>query len=309
MRNYQLTIADGAKKIFPALAHLGGASRQGDQISFTNYYMEMNKKPFFAICGEFHFSRYSHDRWEDELIKMKMGGINIISTYVFWNHHEEIEGSFDWKENKNIRKFIQLCSKHGLYVILRIGPFAHGEVRNGGMPDWLYGRPFNIRSNDKDYLEYVNRFYQQIAQEISDLLFADNGPIIATQLENEFQHAGSPWELTTGTTNEWLPSGQGGEAHIKILKKMAVKAGIQTPIYTATAWGGGAVAPTDEVLPYGAVMPTGHGYFMEMLQNILPLRALLFVIITIIIDPQPLILSLYINQRTFPFHVQKWGEA
>ncbi len=33
---------------------------------------------------------------------------------------------------------IELCGKHNMYAIIRIGPFCHGEVRNGGMPDWLY---------------------------------------------------------------------------------------------------------------------------------------------------------------------------
>ena len=35
-------------------------------------------------------------KWEDEIIKMKMAGINIIPTYIIWNHHEEIKGQFRW---------------------------------------------------------------------------------------------------------------------------------------------------------------------------------------------------------------------
>ena len=31
---------------------------------------------------------------------MKAGGIDIVSTYVFWIHHEEIEGQFDWTERR-----------------------------------------------------------------------------------------------------------------------------------------------------------------------------------------------------------------
>ena len=66
---------------------------------------------------------------------MKMCGINVISTYIFWIHHEEEEGVFDFSGRKNLRKFIELCQKHHINVILRIGPFDHGEVRNGGLPD------------------------------------------------------------------------------------------------------------------------------------------------------------------------------
>ena len=54
----------------------------------------------------------------------------------------------DFTGRRDLRAFAELCAKHGLFVILRIGPFAHGEVRNGGLPDWLFGKPFEVRSLD-----------------------------------------------------------------------------------------------------------------------------------------------------------------
>ncbi len=139
MREYRINIENTKKEMNPALPKLQGKNKNGKTISFTNYYMEVDKAPFFGISGEFHFSRYHQEYWEDELIKMKLGGINIVPTYIFWHHHEEIEGEFEWSGNKNLRKFIELCGKHDLYVIIRIGPFDHGEARNGGIPDWLFG--------------------------------------------------------------------------------------------------------------------------------------------------------------------------
>ena len=103
-----------------------GSDGRGGEITFNNYYMETDRKPYFAVSGEFHYSRMAPARWEDELIKLRMGGINIVSTYVLWNHHEEEEGCFDIADRRDLRSFIELCAKHGLYVILRIGPFAHG---------------------------------------------------------------------------------------------------------------------------------------------------------------------------------------
>ncbi len=117
-----------------------GKSPGGKELGFTNYYMIIDGKPFFAISGECHFSRVSENQWEDTIIKMKAGGLNTVATYVFWNHHEEIEGQFRFDGRRNLRKFISICARHGMYVILRIGPFGHGEVRNGGLPDWLYGK-------------------------------------------------------------------------------------------------------------------------------------------------------------------------
>lgn len=234
--------------IHPALLKFQGKGPKGNQLSFTNRYMVRNGHPFFGICGEFHFSRYNHEDWETELIKMKMNGINIISTYIIWNHHEEIKGQFDWSGNKNLRRFIELCKKHNLDVIVRIGPWVHGEVRNGGFPDWLYAEPLVVRSNNELYLKYVQRFYEEIGEQLHALFYKDGGPIIGIQLENEFQHAGAAWEITTGTSEEWTPAGSDGNEHIKKLKQIAKDAGMIAPIYTGTGWGG-AVADTNTVLP------------------------------------------------------------
>jgi hypothetical protein len=248
MRAYSIDVKNTQKEIYPLETKLGGVNKTGDKYSFTDYYMEKNGRPFFGISGEFHFSRYNCEKWEDEIIKMKMAGIDMIPTYIFWNHHEEEQGIFDWAANKNLRRFVELCGKHGLGVILRIGPFAHGEARNGGIPDWLFGRPFELRSNDQEYLTYVERFYQEIGKQVQGLLFKEGGPIIGTQIENEYEHAGAPWEITNGTGNEWVAAGRDGNAHIIKLKELAIQAEIETPIYTSTGWGG-AAAPVEEVLP------------------------------------------------------------
>lgn len=149
MRNYRVTVKDDQKHIVKGHIKLGGTNPKGEEIGFTNYFMEKDGEPFFGICGEFHYARYDERYWEDEIIKIKMGGVNIIATYIFWNLHEEVEGIFDWSGNKNLRRFIELCGKHQVYSMIRIGPFDHGEIRNGGMPDWLFGRPFEVRSNDE----------------------------------------------------------------------------------------------------------------------------------------------------------------
>ena len=104
------------------------------------------------------------------------------------------------------------------------------------MPDWLFGRPFEIRSNEKEYLFYVRRFYTEIGKQVNGLLYKDGGPVIATQIENEYMHSAAPWEMTTGTSNEWVPGGKDGDSHMKKLKSLAIEAGLKTPIYTCTAW-------------------------------------------------------------------------
>ena len=224
-----------------------GRSARGETLSFNNYFPEKNGRPFFAVSGEFHYSRMDERRWERELIKMRMGGINIVSTYLFWNHIEEEEGIFDFSGNRNLRKFIRLCAKHELYVILRVGPFDHGEVRNGGLPDWLYGKPFEVRTTDEGFLRYVRRLYTRIGEEIHGLFHQDNGPIIGVQLDNEYMHSSAPWEMTTGISNEWVFGGNEGETYLLKLRELALESGLTPAFFTGTAWGGAAYSP--RILP------------------------------------------------------------
>lgn len=241
-----------AAPVYPLGEDFRGVSRNGDTISFNNYYMEKNGKPFFAVSGEFHYSRMDAARWEDEIIKMRMGGVNIVSTYLFWNHIEEQEGVFDFSGSRDLRRFVSLCGKHGLYVILRVGPFDHGEVRNGGLPDWLYGKPFEVRTTNAAFLAYVRRLYAQIGEQARGLFFQDGGPIIGVQLDNEYMHSSSPWEITTGISDEWVFRGDEGEQYILALREIALDCGLTPAFFTGTAWGGAAYSPR--------VMPLWGGY-------------------------------------------------
>lgn len=222
-----------AKKTTP-LPFLG-MSPKGETLSANSGYFEKNGKPWFPVMGEFHFSRFPCNRWEEELLKMKAGGINVVATYVFWIHHEEIEGQWDWSGNKDLRRFVTLCGRHGLSLLLRIGPWAHGECRNGGFPDWLMKKPFPLRENNDGYFYCVRGFYHNIYKQVDGLLFSQGGPIIGVQLENEYGHVGGL-------------SGEAGKEHLRTLKRIAVEEGFAVPFYTATAWGGGIVVD-DEMLP------------------------------------------------------------
>jgi len=251
---------------------LGGTDPRGRTIAVNNYFLTLNDKPFIPVTGEFHYSRYPNQYWDESIRKMKAGGITVIPTYVFWNMHEEEEGRFDWTGDKNLRGFIELCRKNKMYAIVRIGPFCHGEIRNGGLPDWLLGRPLNIRSNDPLYLSYVKRLYREIAVQLKGLLFKDGGPVIGFQIENEYQHSAAPWGLTypgqpldftaaesdRNVTHEGVAISKeenqhaaSGKDHMRVLKSIAVEAGLITPLYTATGWGNAAIV-TNESIPVTA---------------------------------------------------------
>lgn len=211
-------------------------SPSGRVLGVNSRYLTLDGKPWLPVMGEFHFSRFPDSQWEEELLKMKAAGVNIVATYVIWIHHEEIEGQFDWQGQRNLRAFAQLCAKHHMYLLARIGPWAHGEARNGGFPDWLL-RKGPTRVNDPGYLSDVRTWYGQIGQQLNGLLWKDGGPVLGIQLENEYSQRGPG----------------AGEEHILELKKIAIESGLDVPLYLVTGWDNAAV-------PAGAVIPVFGGY-------------------------------------------------
>ena len=269
---YELDMPVKEKTIYSGHLKLGGSNPSGERIEVNSYYMSVGGKPVIPVMGEFHYSRYPECQWEEEILKMKAGGVTVIPTYVFWSIHEEREGVFNWEGNRNLRKFLSLCQKHNVWTVVRIGPFCHGEIRNGGLPDWLFAKPLEIRSNDANYLKYVKRLYEEIGRQLEGLYYKDGGTIIGTQIENEHQHSAAPWGITypgepkdmTSATydanitmigvsvqDKKITTADLGNLHMKTLKKMAEEAGIQTPLYTATGWGNAAVIG-EEAIPVTA---------------------------------------------------------
>lgn len=167
------------------------------------------------VMGEIHYSRIPYNEWAKEIRKMKLGGVTIIATYVFWNHIEEQQGIFDWSGQRNLRRFIELCKDENLPVILRIGPYCHGEVRCGGIPDWVVNSGCRLRSEDVEFLGYVETLYRQIFTQIQGLQWKDGGPIMACQFDNEFGGNGS---------------------YLMALKGIAKRIGYDLPFYTRTGW-------------------------------------------------------------------------
>lgn len=111
--------------------------------------------------GEMHYSRIPEAEWRGELEKMKEGGINILATYILWNHIEEVEGQFDWSGQRNLRKFLKLCKEVGMAVVIRIGPWCHAEVRLGGIPDWVFTKECETRTEDPVFMELSTYWYRQ----------------------------------------------------------------------------------------------------------------------------------------------------
>ena len=81
--------------------------------------------------GEFQYSRYPEDEWEEEILKMKAGGVQIVPP-TFSGFIARREGKLDSSGQRDLGQFVRLCKKHEMYVYLRIGPWVHGEPRMAG---------------------------------------------------------------------------------------------------------------------------------------------------------------------------------
>lgn len=221
---------------------LGLFQREGRTLEVNSRYLELDGRPWLPVMGEFHYSRYPADEWETELRKMRAGGVVIAASYVFWNHHEEIEGVFDWSGRRDLRRFVELAHRVGLAFFLRPGPWVHGESRNGGFPDWLLATG-DLRCNEPGYLERVSRLYREIGAQLEGLMWRDGGPVIGVQLENEYPRVGP---------------GCGAE-HIAELKRLAIDAGLTVPLYTVTGWPTLDIPPR-EVIPVSGAYADGFWF-------------------------------------------------
>ena len=178
-------------------------------------------KHVLPVMGEIHFSRVPATEWKREIQKMRAGGITIIATYCFWIHHEATEGQWDWSGNKNLRQFLQVCKEENMPVVLRIGPFCHGEVYQGGFPVWIVEKAlsdpknFKLRSTAPGFLAATKKLYENIFAQAKGLLWKDGGPVVGVQIENECR---GPWN------------------YYMSLRDMAINIGYDVPFMTRTGW-------------------------------------------------------------------------
>ncbi|MET3468515.1 beta-galactosidase [Microbacterium sp. BDGP8] len=200
-------------------------------ISVTDRALYRHGEGWVPVSGEVHYSRLPRDRWSERMRQLRAAGVTVASTYAFWNHHvaEREHPRFDG--NLDIGAFVDEAAAAGLDVVLRIGPWAHGESRNGGFPDWVQALPVILRSDDPGYLDLVREWFGQLAASLGGRA-RPGGPVIGIQLENELYDR---------------------PEHLVTLKRLAREAGMAAPLWTATAWGGAQ-------LPDGEVMPLFGGY-------------------------------------------------
>lgn len=172
-------------------------------IEIKNKQILIDGKPQLIMCGEIHYYRLDREDWQDRIDKLKAAGCNAVATYVPWVAHEQVEGQIDitgkTRPELDLIGFIDLCKENGLYFFLRPGPFIMAEMKNEGLPYWVYkkhpeiipvgwdGNPATTKTVDylhPGYLADVKNWYKALYEHVAPRVHP-NGNVIAIQLDNE----------------------------------------------------------------------------------------------------------------------------
>jgi len=146
----------------------------------------LDGESFQIKAAELHYPRIERNSWEHRIKMCKALGMNTICMYVFWNLHEQQPGVFDFKDNLDISTFVRLCQKHGMWVIVRPGPYVCAEWEMGGLPWWLLREPdIRLRSLDSRFMMPAVNFQRQVARQLEPYMLKNGGNILMVQVENE----------------------------------------------------------------------------------------------------------------------------
>lgn len=217
-----------------SLAFAAQVIAQVPTVEWDNHSLIIDGRRVLPVMGEVHYSRIPAEEWTAEVRKMREGGVTLLACYVFWNHIEETEDVFRWEGQRNLRRFLEVCRDANMPVILRVGPFCHGEARNGGIPDWVFTKGCKTRREDPLFLQYTTELYRQIFTQVQGLQWKDGGPVIGMQFDNEHRGHGS---------------------YLVRLKRIANEIGFDLPLYTRTGW-----PELASPVPFGEMIPLYGDY-------------------------------------------------
>jgi beta-galactosidase len=169
-------------------AHAQTSAREGEHtFTVVGDHFALDGRPFRVISGEMHYARIPRAYWRARLRMAKAMGLNTITAYGFWNEHEAQPGVYDFSGNNDVAEFVREAQQEGLYVVLRPGPYVCAEWEWGGYPSWLLkDHSVVVRSSDPKFIGPATRWLARLGQELAPLQIGNGGPIILTQVENEY---------------------------------------------------------------------------------------------------------------------------
>lgn len=181
----------------------------GVNVTYDHRALVIDGKRRVLVSGSIHYPRSTPEMWPDLIQRSKDGGLDVIETYVFWNLHEPVREQYDFEGRKNLVKFLKLVAEAGLYAHLRIGPYVCAEWNYGGFPLWLHFVPgIQFRTDNEPFKAEMKRFTVKIVDMMKqeNLYASQGGPIILSQIENEYGNIDSSYGAAAKTYIKWAGS-------------------------------------------------------------------------------------------------------
>ncbi|MCK5327011.1 MAG: beta-galactosidase, partial [Candidatus Latescibacteria bacterium] len=165
------------------------------KLQFDKDGITINNEKTFPLCAEFHYWRMDPRWWDDVLNRLIKGaGLDLVASYVPWSIHETIKGDFDFTGRRNpranIKGFLDLVHKNGLYFFARSGPAIYGEIDGGGPTDYA-----NITGGrSKRFIELTEEWIEAISTVWKEYSIHNGGPVIYVQVDNEICPVDTWWQ-------------------------------------------------------------------------------------------------------------------
>ncbi|KAG4974459.1 hypothetical protein AAZX31_11G175200 [Glycine max] len=178
-------------------------------VTYDHRALVIDGKRRVLVSGSIHYPRSTPEMWPDLIQKSKDGGLDVIETYVFWNLHEPVQGQYNFEGRADLVKFVKAVAAAGLYVHLRIGPYACAEWNYGGFPLWLHFIPgIQFRTDNKPFEAEMKRFTVKIVDMMKQesLYASQGGPIILSQVENEYGNIDAAYGPAAKSYIKWAAS-------------------------------------------------------------------------------------------------------
>ncbi|KAL2328638.1 hypothetical protein Fmac_022065 [Flemingia macrophylla] len=178
-------------------------------VTYDHRALVIDGKRRVLISGSIHYPRSTPEMWPDLIQKSKDGGLDVIETYVFWNLHEPVQGQYNFEGRGDLVRFVKAVAAAGLYVHLRIGPYACAEWNYGGFPLWLHFIPgIQFRTDNEPFKSEMKRFTAKIVDMMKqeNLYASQGGPIILSQVENEYGNIEAAYGPAAKSYVNWAAS-------------------------------------------------------------------------------------------------------
>ena len=165
------------------------------KLQFDKEGMKINDEKIFPLCAEFHYWRMDPRWWDDVLHRLIKGaGLDLVASYIPWSVHEPIKDDFDFTGRRNpranLKGFLDLVHKNGLYFFARSGPLCYGEIDGGGPTDYA-----NITGKrSKRFIELSEAWIEAVSALWKEYSIYNGGPLIYLQVDNEICPADTWWQ-------------------------------------------------------------------------------------------------------------------